>query len=87
MASIGLIYYSSLYYSMHVGDTKGEHGGAHEAAIGAGIFGGPAIGATSLALFPNQTQSSVIGVAAVLAIGLITLVLIRRKKPPVAGSC
>src|SRR5205814_183823 len=24
---VGLIYYSSLYYSMHVGQTKGEHGG------------------------------------------------------------
>ena len=26
--SIGLIYYSSLFYSMDVGETKGEHGGA-----------------------------------------------------------
>ena len=76
---LGLIYYSSLYYSMHVGDTKGEHGGAHEAAIGAGIFGGPAIGATSLALFPNQTHSSVIGVALVLAIGFATLIIVRRR--------
>lgn len=78
---IGLIYYSSLYYSMHVGDTKGEHGGAHEAAIGAGIFGGPAIGAASLAFLPGQSNSSVIGVATVLAIGLLTLIFIRRKKP------
>src|SRR2546426_470659 len=29
---IGLIYYSSLFYSMDVGETKGEHGGFHEAA-------------------------------------------------------
>ena len=76
---LGLIYYSSLYYSMHVGETKGEHGGAHEAAIGAGIFGGPAIGATSLALFPQQEHSSVIGVALVLAIGFGTLFFVRRR--------
>lgn len=76
---LGLIYYSSLYYSMHVGDTKGEHGGAHEAAIGAGIFGGPAIGATSIALFPQQPHSSVIGVAVILAAGFVTLLLIRKK--------
>ena len=76
---LGLIYYSSLYYSMHVGETKGEHGGAHEAAIGAGIFGGPAIGATSLALFPQQEHSSVIGVALVLTIGFGTLIFVRRR--------
>ena len=34
--ALGLIYYSSLFYSMDVGDTKGEHGGIHEAAIGLG---------------------------------------------------
>ncbi|HEX7861133.1 MAG TPA: MFS transporter [Verrucomicrobiae bacterium] len=78
---LGLIYYSSLYYSMHVGDTKGEHGGAHEAAIGAGIFGGPAIGAASIALFPSGPQSDVIGVAIVLAIGFGILLLVRRKRP------
>jgi MFS family permease len=77
---LGLIYYSSLYYSMHVGDTKGEHGGAHEAAIGAGIFGGPAIGATSIALFPDNPGSSVVGVSIVLAIGFTTLLFIRRKR-------
>ncbi|HVK59289.1 MAG TPA: MFS transporter [Candidatus Kapabacteria bacterium] len=77
---LGLIYYSSLYYSMHVGDTKGEHGGAHEAAIGAGIFGGPAIGATSIALFPDNPGSSVVGVSIVLAIGFTILLFIRRKR-------
>lgn len=76
---LGVIYYSSLYYSMHVGDTKGEHGGVHEAAIGAGIFGGPAIGATSLALFPAHPQSSVAGVAIILAIGFSALLLVRRQ--------
>jgi predicted MFS family arabinose efflux permease len=77
---VGLIYYSSLYYSMHVGDTKGEHGGAHEAAIGAGIFGGPFIGAASLYLFPASRQSNVYGVAAVLAIGFAVLLVLGRKR-------
>jgi predicted MFS family arabinose efflux permease len=38
-AATGLIYYSSLFYSMDVGEaSQGEHGGLHEAAIGLGIF-------------------------------------------------
>ena len=77
---LGLIYYSSLYYSMHVGDTKGEHGGAHEAAIGVGIFSGPAIGATSIALFPNLAYSGVYGVAIVLSVGFATLLFVRRRR-------
>ena len=75
---LGLIYYSSLYYSMHVGETKGEHGGMHEAAIGVGIFGGPAIGAASLYLAPGVEKSNVAGVGLVLAIGFIGLLAIRR---------
>lgn len=78
---VGLIYYSSLYYSMHVGDTNGEHGGFHEAAIGAGIFGGPAIGALSLMIAPAWRQSSVLGVAVVLAAGFAWLLRVRRRKP------
>jgi predicted MFS family arabinose efflux permease len=77
---IGLIYYSSLYYSMHVGDTKGEHGGFHEAAIGAGIFGGPAIGAASLYLAPSYKSSNVFGVAIILAVGLAILFYIKRSE-------
>jgi len=77
---VGLIYYSSLYYSMHVGETKGEHGGFHEAAIGAGIFGGPAIGAASLYLLPHVKGSSVYGVAAVLLIGLVGLIRIKGSR-------
>lgn len=77
---VGVIYYSSLYYSMHVGDTKAEHGGFHEAAIGAGIFGGPAIGAASLLLAPGFRQSSVVGVALVLTAGFAWLIGVRRNR-------
>ena len=55
--SVGLIYYSSLFYSMDVGETKGEHGGIHEAAIGLGIFLGPAVGATALRILPAWPNS------------------------------
>jgi len=62
--AIGLIYYSSLFYSMDVGETKGEHGGIHEAAIGLGNFAGPAMGAMSLYLWPHQANGSAFAVVA-----------------------
>jgi MFS family permease len=51
--SVGLIYYSSLFYSMNASEEKGTHGGLHEAMLGAGLFVGPACGASSLFLFPS----------------------------------
>jgi predicted MFS family arabinose efflux permease len=77
--AVSLIYYSSLYYSMDVGDTKGEHGGFHEAAIGAGIFGGPALGAASLHFFPAYPNMNAWAVSALLAVGLCWLVGLRRR--------
>lgn len=78
--AVGLIYYSSLFYSMDSSDSKGEHGGFHEAAIGAGIFGGPAIGVTALYLFPALTNSSVYAVSAALTVGLGGLLYLRRGR-------
>ena len=40
--AVGLIYYSSLFYSMDAGESKGKGGGIHEAAIGLGTMLGPA---------------------------------------------
>lgn len=71
--SVGLIYYSSLFYSMDVGDARGEHGGLHEAAIGAGICAGPAIGAASIHFFPAIPNAAALAVTAVLALGFIPL--------------
>ena len=76
---LGVIYYSSLYYSVDAGDTKGEHAGVHEAAIGVGIFAGPAIGAVSIFAFPAHPESSVWGVALVLVAGLGALLYLRRR--------
>ena len=67
--AIGLIYYSSLFYSMDAGDTKGEHGGIHEAAIGIGNCLGPAIGALSLQLLPGVSHSGAIAVSGLLLCG------------------
>ncbi len=77
--AIGLIYYSSLFYSMDVGETKGEHGGIHEAAIGLGNFVGPAVGAASLHFLPQYANSGAVAVSVVLLGGLGGLLGIWRK--------
>jgi len=78
-AAVGLVYYSSLFYSMDVGETKGEHGGIHEAAIGAGIFGGPAMGAAALALFPAYAAAGAWAVAGLLLAGGVVIVGMRWR--------
>jgi predicted MFS family arabinose efflux permease len=82
--AVGLIYYSSLYYSMDTSDTKGVHGGVHESAIGLGIFAGPAVGAAALRCFPAQAQASTWAVSAILVLGFATLLGLRtcaRRRP------
>jgi len=74
--AIGLIYYSSLFYSMDAGDTRGEHGGIHEAAIGLGNCVGPAVGALSLEFLPQFQNSGAIAVSVLLLCGLGGLISI-----------
>jgi predicted MFS family arabinose efflux permease len=74
--AIGLIYYSSLFYSMDGGDAKSEHGGIHEAAIGLGNCVGPAVGALSLQFLPQFQNSGAIAVSVLLLCGLGGLVSI-----------
>src|SRR5262245_24184303 len=79
--AVGLIYYSSLFYSMDVGETaKGEHGGLHEAAIGVGMFAGPAVGAASLQFMSNYQSAGALAVNALLVCGLIGLIGLRLKR-------
>ncbi|HEX4263943.1 MAG TPA: MFS transporter [Verrucomicrobiae bacterium] len=79
--AVGLIYYSSLFYSMDVGgDTQGEHGGLHEAAIGAGIFAGPAVGAAALQFLPAHSNNGVFAVSILLFCGLCGLIGLRLKR-------
>jgi predicted MFS family arabinose efflux permease len=77
--AIGLIYYSSLYYSMDASDTKGEHGGIHESAIGLGNFAGPAVGAAALQFLPQYSHSGALAVSLLLLCGLGGLTAIWRS--------
>lgn len=76
----GLLYYASLFYSMDVGETKGEHGGIHEAAIGLGICLGPAAGAGALFLAPQQPHAGAFAVSGLLLCGLAGLVGLRLRR-------
>ena len=67
--AIGLTYYSSLFYSMDAGDTKGEHGGIHEAAIGIGNCIGPATGAVTLQFLPGLVHGGALAVSVLLLCG------------------
>jgi MFS family permease len=77
--AIGLMYYSSLFYSMDSSAAKSEHGGIHEAAIGLGNFVGPAIGAASLQLFPQYTHNGAIAVSVLLLGGFGGLLVIWKS--------
>ena len=77
--AIGLIYYSSLFYSMDLSETKSEHGGIHEAAIGLGNFAGPAVGAAALQFLPRYGNSGTLAVSGLLLLGLGGLAVIWRK--------
>jgi len=76
--AVGVIYYASLFYSMDAGDTKGEHGGIHEAAIGSGVFAGSAIGAAGQFLLGGPSSSTWV-VSGVLALGIVALLETRRR--------
>ena len=78
-AAIGLMYYSSLFYAMDASDTKSEHGGIHEAAIGIGNCLGPAAGAAALWLAPNNPSMDVWAVSSLLTIGLGGLIWVQKK--------
>ena len=78
-SAAGLIYYSSLYYAMNASDTKSEHGGIHEAAIGVGNCLGPAVGATALWLAPQNPSVGAWAVSGLLTVGLGGLVWLRLR--------
>jgi hypothetical protein len=57
----GAVYYAALYYGMAVGHGEVESGGRHEAVIGLGYLGGPALALVGLA----------VGVAPIHAVGTV----------------
>ena len=76
----GLIYYSSLFYSMDVGEASSEHGGLHEAFIGAGICLGTATGALALTLAPQSANAATWAVSGLLTAGLGGLIWLRGRR-------
>jgi MFS family permease len=77
--AVGLIYYSSLFYSMDSGDAKGEHGGIHEGAIGAGNCLGPAMAAGGVRLFQGHPAGGAWAVILFLLAGLGALYWLRYR--------
>ena len=80
--AIGLIYYSSLYYSMDVGASGSKRGGIHEAAIGFGIGAGPAVGFGALRLFPSHPDAGTWNIGAALVLGLTAFLICRWRAWP-----
>jgi MFS family permease len=78
--SIGLIYYSSLYYSMNVTKNQGSNAGLHEAMIGAGMFMGPAFGAAALYLVPTAVGIGAWSVGGLLCAGFSGLLFVRLNR-------
>jgi predicted MFS family arabinose efflux permease len=79
-AAIGLIYYSSLFYAMDASETKSEHGGIHEAAIGVGNCFGPAVGAAAIWLAPQSATVGAWAVSGLLTVGLGGLLWLRQRR-------
>jgi predicted MFS family arabinose efflux permease len=81
--AVGLIYYSSLFYSMDSGASKGKRGGIHEAAIGLGICLGPGMGVAALQVFPGSLQAATAGMGGLLLLGLMLFLWLRRRQTEV----
>jgi len=58
---------------MDVGATKGQHGGLHEAAMGAGNCLGPAVAMGALTFAPQYPQAGAYAVSGLLALGWLGL--------------
>jgi MFS family permease len=78
--SIGLIYYSSLYYSMNVTENRGSNAGLHEAMIGAGQFFGPALGAATLYLVPTAIGLGAWSVGGLLCAGFSGILFVKHYR-------
>lgn len=84
--SIGLIYSSSLYYSLNVTDDQAKNAGLHEAMIGVGLFIGPAVGAASLFLAPAAHGVGAWSVGGLLCLGFSGLIFVRNYRRSAKGT-
>ena len=69
----GLMYQSSLFYSMAGSDTQGEHGGMHEMALGLGLTAGPLCGWLGAMLTPGDSRLSVMITLLVMGGGVVAM--------------
>lgn len=83
--SVGLIYCSSLFYSMDAGNDKGCHGGLHESAIGLGTCIGPALSAGAMMVFPQAHHQAAWAVGALLIVGLVVIVRLGASRAEAAS--
>jgi predicted MFS family arabinose efflux permease len=85
--SVGLIYYSSLFYSLDVGESKGKEGGFHEAAIGLGTFLAPVAGFAGLQFSGGKISAMIGSISGLLLIGLILFLRMQwRARRTIAGG-
>ncbi|GBC95067.1 hypothetical protein HRbin16_00854 [bacterium HR16] len=76
--SIGLLYQSSLFYSMAGSEEKGTHGGFHESFIGLGIAAGASMAFLGDRIAPQHPALSVGLVWGVMAVALLLMWRIAR---------
>lgn len=76
---IGLLYQSSLFYSMAGSEAQGEHGGFHESFIGLGIMIGPLLAYGGTTLAPTRPGFAVAFVLTLMSVGLVAMSLIGKR--------
>jgi predicted MFS family arabinose efflux permease len=77
--SVGLIYFSSLFYSLDVGESKGKEGGFHEAAIGLGTFLAPTAAFAGLQFSRGNIDAMIGSISGLLVFGLILFLLMQWR--------
>jgi hypothetical protein len=79
-AALGLIYAASLYFGMVLSDGSTEHGGYHEALIGAGTVLGPGAGALAEQLGGGNPLWGVLAVAVVLGASVVACAVVAARR-------
>ena len=77
--SLGLLYQSSLFYSMAESDAQGEHGGLHECFVGVGLTLGTFIVFAGIRFFPSLPSFPILSVLAIMTVGLAGLFAIGKS--------
>ena len=73
-AAMGIIYSASLYFGMVLSEGSTEHGGYHEALIGAGMVLGPASAFIAEAIRPGETVFGITAVAGLIGLSVLAAV-------------